>query len=441
MPTTTIADGLLQRHPPTSIPIHSTKEHDKKDTHVQHPGGAIKHSPWQQTIRMALLALYFHACCFLSLIPTFSIAISQFMGAPLYFYSKDFFYAWMAMTKQQFGVVATTMTYWWAPVKMRISGDESVRGQMRKTPDGRLECDFPERMVLISNHQIYTDWIYLWWVAYTSRMHGHIYIILKESIKYIPILGSGMMFYGFIFLSRKWSKDKERFHHRLRKLSASHSGPMSGTSFFDPMWLLIFPEGTNLSSNGRTSSKKWADKIGIEDMRHCLLPRSTGLLFCLQELKQTVDWVYDCTVAYEGVPKLTRDRRGKYGQDFFTLRSSYCQGRPPKSISMHWRRFATKDIPVHDEKEFTDWLLARWREKDDLLEHYVATGDFPADTGATPGINDAKLLRGAGIIETDVRPSKPLEFLQIILPPAALALMINVVWKFFNMVLKVLNIK
>lgn len=76
------------------------------------------------------------------------------MGAPLYFYSKDLFYAWMAMTKQQFGVVATTMTYWWAPVKIRISGDESVRGQMRRTENGTLECDFPERMVLISNHQV-----------------------------------------------------------------------------------------------------------------------------------------------------------------------------------------------------------------------------------------------------------------------------------------------
>ena len=83
-----------------------------------------------------------------------SIFITQFIGAPLYFYDKDLFYAWMAMTKQHFGIVASTMTYWWAPTKMRVSGDESVRGQMRKTEDGRLECDFPERMVLIANHNV-----------------------------------------------------------------------------------------------------------------------------------------------------------------------------------------------------------------------------------------------------------------------------------------------
>jgi hypothetical protein len=68
----------------------------------------------------------------------------------------------MAMTKQHFGIVSTTMTYWWAPVQMRVSGDESVRGQMRKTEDGRLEVDFPERMVLVSNHQV---------CAYLSEKH------------------------------------------------------------------------------------------------------------------------------------------------------------------------------------------------------------------------------------------------------------------------------
>jgi 1-acyl-sn-glycerol-3-phosphate acyltransferase len=133
-------------------------------------------------------------------------------------------------------------------------------------------------------------------------MHGHLYIILKESIKYIPILGTGMMFYGFIFLSRKWAKDKKRFSYRLQKLNSRHKGPLSGSNDLDPMWLLIFPEGTNLSSNGRESSKKWAVKNDMEDMRHAMLPRSTGLHYCLSELRETVGYMYDCTVTYEGVP-------------------------------------------------------------------------------------------------------------------------------------------
>lgn len=150
--------------------------------------------------------------------------------------------------------------------------------------------------------QIYTDWLYLWWAAYTSGMHGHILIILKESLKYIPIIGEAMMLWGFIFLARNWAKDQARIHHRLSKIGGEKVGQLSGAQRLAPVWLLIFPEGTNTSVNGRRASKKWADKSGQPDMRHCLLPKSTGLHYCLQELKGTVEWVYDCTIAYEGVP-------------------------------------------------------------------------------------------------------------------------------------------
>lgn len=151
--------------------------------------------------------------------------------------------------------------------------------------------------------QIYTDWLYLWWVGYANnpQMHGYLYIILKESLKYIPVMGPGMMFYGFIFMSRKMAVDQPRMAHRLGKLKTQQTTP-SGTKFYNPMWLLLFPEGTNASQNGRDKSALWAEKIGVKDMSHLLLPRSTGMYFCLSELKGTVEYVYDCTVAYEGIP-------------------------------------------------------------------------------------------------------------------------------------------
>ena len=108
---------------------------------------------------------------------------------------------------------------------------------------------------------------------------------------------------------------------------------------------------------------------------------------------------------------------------------------------MHWRRFATKDMPLDDEKAFGDWVLQRWREKDDLLEYYVQNGRFPADEGTTPGLDGTKEKKGAGYIETDVRPNRPLEFLEIFIPPAAVALVVNVFVKFINLVLRILRIK
>lgn len=260
----------------------------------EHPAGEVKHGGPVQLLRMLVFATWFNGCIA-------AIHCTQLIGSPLYFYNKDWYYAWMAFTKQQFGLVITTITQWFSPTLVRISGDASVRGQMGKTGDGRVVTAFPERMVMIANHQIYTDWLYLWWAAYANRMHGHIYIICKESLKYLPIIGPGMMFYGFVFMARRWMSDKPRLEHRLRKLKERHGGPMSPGSGLDPMWLLIFPEGTNLSANTRAGSQKWAQKQGIADKQHLLLPRSTGLQFCLQQLKGTVDWVYDCTMAYEGV--------------------------------------------------------------------------------------------------------------------------------------------
>ena len=94
--------------------------------------------------------------------------------------------------------------------------------------------------------------------------------------------------------------------YHLQKLKARHKALLAGKpGRLDPMWLMIFPEGTNLSANTRKKSKAYADKAGLQDMKHQILPHSTGLQFCLQELGDTVEWVYDCTIAYEGIPYVT----------------------------------------------------------------------------------------------------------------------------------------
>lgn len=276
--------------------------------------------------------------------------------------------------------------------------------------DGSLKCNFADRMVLMANHQLYSDWMYLWWIAYTNGMHGYIYIILKESLKHIPIIGWGAQFYNFIFLARNWEKDKPQFKRHLQKLNKPK----------DPMWLIIFPEGTNLAKSTRESSKRWAEKNGLKDMKHQLLPRSTGLRFCLEELKETTQWLYDCTIAYEGIPP------GQFGQDIFTLRSSFFEGRPPKSVNMHWRRFHIDSIPLNNPKVFDVWLRNRWREKDYMLEYFTRNGRFPADDfwkeqldlseTSSSSQSIRSVPRGARTIETEVKSGNWNEFVKIFAP-------------------------
>lgn len=369
-----------------------------RSSSLAHPSGKRKYGLFIQILRGLAFAIFFDTCIIV-------IHITQWIGLPLYVINRDLFYWYMAMTKQSFGLLITYITKWWGPTTIRVSGDASMAGQIKQTPDGRVEFNFPERMVLIANHQIYTDWLYLWWVGYanTPQMHGHLYIILKESLKYIPVAGTGMMFCGFIFMSRKMAVDQDRLAYRLKKLKSTHTAP-DGEKYLNPMWLLLFPEGTNLSKNSRNKSAKWAEKTGRKDPEHVLLPRSTGMFFTLNELKGTVEYVYDCTVAYEGVP------RGKHGDQYFTLSSTYFQGRSPKSVNFHWRRFRIDDMPLHSATEFEEWVHARWYEKDALMETYLSTGRFPSSPLAT----------GEGqpvFVETEVRPRHIWEILQLFSVP------------------------
>jgi hypothetical protein len=179
----------------------------------------VQHGEYSQASRALALGSYF-------LSGLMAVNASQFLGAPLYLINKDWYNAWIAFTKQSFGLLTTTLTQCWAPTVMRISGDKSMRGQLLKTMNGDLLCNFPDRLVLIANHQIYTDWLYLWWIAYTNGMHGRLYIVLKESLKRIPVIGWGMQFSQFIFMKRNWEQDKPNMAKHLQKLNKSTS----------PMW-------------------------------------------------------------------------------------------------------------------------------------------------------------------------------------------------------------
>ncbi|KAJ5334302.1 hypothetical protein MYU51_004909 [Penicillium brevicompactum] len=354
----------------------------------------LKHGVPMQILRSLLLSTWFNCCVLV-------ICVTQLVGCPLYVINRRYYYAYMAYTKQCFALALTAVTEWSSPTLIRVSGDASVRGQIHLSKDGLLQTRFPERLVMIANHQVYTDWVYLWWVAYTNSMHGRIFIILKESLKYIPIVGTGMMFYGFIFMARKWLADKPRLQHRLEKLKTNFTGSNSARPTYDPMWLLIFPEGTNLSINTKGRSDAWSQKQSLPSFKHEILPRSTGLFFCLQQLRGTVDWVYDCTIAYEGPPK------GSYPDKYFTLRSTYLQGRPPTSVNMHWRRFQVSKIPLEDQKEFEAWLIERWSEKDQLMDEYFETGRFPSELAgsikADGTENGQQIAAEAGFVESYAR--------------------------------------
>ncbi len=110
--------------------------------------------------------------------------------------------------------------------------------------------------------------------------------------------------------------------------------------------------------------------------------------------------------------------RGRYGESYFTLSSTYFQGRPPKSVNFYWRRFALVDIPLDSPEEFDQWVRERWYEKDALMEQYLCTGRFPENATAAKGH-----------IETEVRTKHWWEFAKIFTKLGTFGLILNVMIK------------
>lgn len=286
-------------------------------------------------------------------------------------------------TQRAYTEVLILLSYLFAPTQMLITGDQ-VHTKSR-----------PESVVMIANHQAYSDWIFLWQFAQKCNAHGLVKIILKDSLRHIPIVGWGMRFFEFIFLKRNWLHD-QRYMASMLDLITRHN---------EKVWLLLFPEGTIYCDETRKRSDAFALKCGITDTpKHVLLPRVTGLEFCLKHLRKDIDAVYDVTVGYSDI---TTECALVKRTD-----TMYMVSDPAPRLHLHIRRFPVSDIPINDDDcddfydiqqrldeshesksnpatrsstpggdalntPFRQWLHQIFKEKDDLMDHFYKHGYFP----------------------------------------------------------------
>lgn len=305
----------------------------------------------------------------------------------------------MDFTKKAFISMLISTLHLIAPSAVRITADSNSipKGTFYKDlKNGRIASHLKPRSIIMANHQIYTDWVFLWWLTSTADLAGKVYIMLKKSLEYIPILGFGMRNYKFIFMCRKWEQDRLTLHNSLGVIDANSRGvgPISGRSpsrqapdgeiFWDttstneheqswPYCLILFPEGTNLSPLTRQKSINYANKIGKTPFQNVLLPHVTGARHSLLKLRPSLDIVYDITIGYSGV------NRGEYGEAIYKLTNVIFKGESPKLVDMHIRGYNLNEIPIDDEQAFADWLYEVWAEKDKLMDVYSEKGTFDLD--------------------------------------------------------------
>ncbi|KAF8213339.1 acyltransferase-domain-containing protein [Mycena galopus ATCC 62051] len=296
------------------------------------------------------------------------------------------------------------MCQWFAPTKLVISFEREGKGRFTaeeieriviKNKNGEVQwLDLPTKFILIANHQVYPDWWYGWCLTYFIGPHGvhdSVYITLKKSLQWMPILGWGMRFFNFIFLARSWVSDRVQLSTHLSALGKA------AEEHDNPLVFFLYPEGTVVSKDTRPISKKFADKMGIDDMTNMLLPRSTGLHYSLRSLAPRIPdlKLLDMTTVYPGIPPMG------YGQSWYTIRSIFLNGIPPPAIHYHLRLFGMDDVPIGDmsktspksvpdsnssavevdipEQEkaaFDLWLRELWHEKDTSITRWFEECSF-----------------------------------------------------------------
>ncbi len=224
-----------------------------------------------------------------------------------------------------------------------------------------------ERDILISNHVLYSDWIYLWGLMDRISRAGEVKIIMKRSLRNVPIFGWSMRYFDFIFLNRKWEQDQAHFKKKLKGFVDSGS----------PFCLLIFPEGTTIHEEARLKSEAFAQKLGIKPTAHVLLPRVLGLWEAVKGLDEGLGGIYDVTVGYSGL------KSTDYPESVYSLMGLFWTGKAPSQIHYHLQYIPLKQIPRDSAEAFSDWLRDRYYAKDALLNHFYAEGQFPSSKRVT----------------------------------------------------------
>lgn len=243
-------------------------------------------------------------------------------------------------------------------------------------------------------------------------MSDKIFIFLKDLSK-IPILGSGMKLFNFIYLSRKWEKDKITMSNKLLHIDANARGlgPDTGVKLVVsanasapeiktwpkglnpekllPYSFLLFPEGTVVSENTRNRSDTFCKNKGLPPMKHVLLPRTRGLMHLLRTLSQSILVVYDVTTGYSDL------RADECGEEKYSLKRYFLLGYSPSSVHFYFQLFKLSDIPLGDlntdiddlppavTAAFEKWLYDLWFEKDARMEYFFQHGKFEEKSATT----------------------------------------------------------
>ncbi|CCI42137.1 unnamed protein product [Albugo candida] len=237
---------------------------------------------------------------------------------------------------------------------------------------GDIPTDPSRPIIILCNHQIDSDWWFLFQMARSAQAAGNIKIVLKEQLKYVPIVGWGMRWFEFLFLRRRLDHDLKHIRDYMQSLIQDEF----------PFWLVFFPEGTTIHKEYVEKSKMFAEKQGRPKFEKVLLPRVAGLQVILDAVDAAEPDIYDMTIAfpsYSGeIPTTAMGYTRKHDTEIPSMKTLLARRSSRKPIWIHGQKFEYQ----HVKEDLQTFLDTRWKAKEELLKHFTKHQKFPSSDSA-----------------------------------------------------------
>jgi len=223
-----------------------------------------------------------------------------------------------------------------------------------------------EHAIVVMNHKYDIDWLMGWIMAERHGVLGSSKVYAKNSLKFVPLIGTTWWFTESIFLKRNYDSDK-------KMMETCHAALQS---YPCPFWILLFCEGTRFTETKHQLSMEVARKKGLPELKHHLLPRPKGFSMALHGFKNKIKYVYDVTVAVPSGGTAPTLQNILYGRECYA--------------EVLVRRISLQDVPVDSDEATSQWLHKLYQEKDKRFDEFVHNGTFLKSSSAL----DQRRLRG-----------------------------------------------
>ncbi|OAF67093.1 hypothetical protein A3Q56_05169 [Intoshia linei] len=207
-------------------------------------------------------------------------------------------------------------------------------------------------LFLIMNHSYDLDWLFMWCLAEKESFLGNSKVIMKDSVKYIPVIGWLMYLSEMIFVKRNWRNDESILKKRLNLVKHYPNGYKVA--------LLLCPEGTRFTREKQLNQLDFCLKNNKPTYKNLLSPRTRGFYHCAKIMKNDLHKIYDITIIFDV------NYANPTVMNVFKANKSKCY------IFIDFHDPST--VPTNSEECCSKWMFDLFRNKDEIMDRFHAKG-------------------------------------------------------------------